>query len=176
MNFSKAAFLIAASSLLAGCSILPYNDDFACKLEDGYGKCISSDDAYTEATTGVDMGHAISEDGVADDPKGSAAKKAASVAATTNKADPAYQQYRDRVYQQITKLIDAPQTPVVTPPKVVRTLILSYSPGLDDQTAYMPRYVFTMLNGPKFVLSDYQLSADDSAPGFLMGGKPSYVK
>ncbi|ENU4835457.1 TraV family lipoprotein [Escherichia coli] len=176
MNFSKAAFLLAASSLLAGCSMMPYHNDFACKLEDGYGKCISSDDAYTEATTGVNMGHAITEDGVADDPKGSAAEKAAPAAANSKTSDPAYQQYRDRVYQQISKLIDAPQTPVVTPPKVVRTLILSYSPNLDDQTAYMPRYVFTMLNGPKFVLSDYQLSTDDSAPGFLMGGKESYVK
>lgn len=175
MNLSKVALLIIASSFLSGCSILPYNSDFACKLEDGYGQCISSDDAYTEATTGAKMGRAITEDGVADDPKESAASKAAA-SSTSTASDPSYQQYRDRVYQQMSKLIDAPQTPVVRNPTVVRTLILSYSPSLDDQTAYMPRYVFTMLNGPKFVLSDYKLSTEDSAPGFLMGGREPHAK
>ena len=171
MKLAKISLLLLGSSILSGCSLLPYNNDFACKLEDGYGKCISSDDAYTEATTGVDMGHAITEDGVADDPKGSAAKTAATNQAASTKADPSYQLYRDRVYKQMAQLVEAPQTPVVRQPTVVRTLILSYSPGLDDQTAYMPRYVFTMLNGPKFVLTDYKLSTDDSAPSFLMGGK-----
>lgn len=170
MKLLKLSLLIVGASFLAGCSLVPYHNDFACKLEDGYGKCISSDDAYTEATTGMDMGHAITEDGEADDPKASAAK-AASTKAAAVKPDANYQGYRDRVYQQMSKLVDAPQTPVVRQPTVVRTLILSYSPGLDDQTAYMPRYVFTMLNGPKFVLTDYKLSTDDSAPGFLMGGK-----
>jgi conjugal transfer pilus assembly protein TraV len=171
MKLAKISLLLLGSSVLAGCNVLPYHNDFACKLEDGYGKCISSDDAYTEATTGVDMGHAITEDGVADDPKGSAAKPAANSQAAASKSDPSYQQYRDRVYQQMAQLVEAPQTPVVRQPTVVRTLILSYSPGLDDQTAYMPRYVFTMLNGPKFVLTDYKLSTDDSAPSFLMGGR-----
>ncbi|EJE3725243.1 TraV family lipoprotein [Salmonella enterica] len=171
MKLAKISLLLLGSSILSGCSLLPYHNDFACKLEGGYGKCISSDDAYTEATTGVDMGHAITEDGVADDPKGSAAKTAATNQAAATKADPSYQLYRDRVYKQMAQLVEAPQTPVVRQPTVVRTLILSYSPGLDDQTAYMPRYVFTMLNGPKFVLTDYKLSTDDSAPSFLMGGK-----
>ncbi|EBM1788547.1 type IV conjugative transfer system protein TraV [Salmonella enterica] len=171
MKLAKISLLLLGSSILSGCSLLPYHNDFACKLENGYGKCISSDDAYTEATTGVDMGHAITEDGVADDPKGSAAKTAATNQAAATKADPSYQLYRDRVYKQMAQLVEAPQTPVVRQPTVVRTLILSYSPGLDDQTAYMPRYVFTMLNGPKFVLTDYKLSTDDSAPSFLMGGK-----
>ncbi|PXW50361.1 conjugal transfer pilus assembly protein TraV [Grimontella sp. AG753] len=171
MNLAKITLLLLGSTVLAGCKVLPYHSDFGCKLEDGYGKCISSDAAYTEATTGVDMGHAITEDGVVDDPKGSAAKQAANAQAAGTKPDPSYQQYRDRVYQQMSKLVDAPQTPVVRQPTVVRTLILSYSPGLDDQTAYMPRYVFTMLNGPKFVLTDYKLSTDDSVPSFLMGGK-----
>lgn len=171
MNMTKLSLLLISAFILTGCSILPYHNDFACKLEDGYGQCISSDDAYTEATTGASMGHAITEDGVQNDPKESAAKTAASADAPNKPASAAYASYRDRVYEQTAKLIDAPQTPVVRQPTVVRTLILSYSPGLDEQTAYMPRYVFTMLNGPKFVLTDYQLSRDDAAPAFLTGGK-----
>jgi len=168
MKLLKITLMAVAVSSLSGC-LLPYHNDFACKLEDGYGKCISSNDAYDEATTGVDKGHAITEDGVVDDPKGSAAKTTEAAAPTT--PAPAYQQYKDRVYKKMAKLIEEPQTPVVRQPTVVRTLILSYSPNLDDQTAYMPRYVFTMLNGPKFVMSDYKLSTDDTPPGFLMGGR-----
>ena len=168
---TKFLLMVISSFALTGCNILPYHNDFACKLENGYGKCISSDDAYTEATTGVDAGHYITEDGVQDDPKESAAKQAAVTDKTNRPASTAYSNYRDRVYEQTAKLIDAPQTPVVRQPTVVRTLILSYSPGLDEQTAYMPRYVFTMLSGPKFVITDYQLNKDDSTPAFLMGGK-----
>lgn len=171
MKTIKQTLITFIPFVLSACSLLPYHSDFACKLEDGYGKCISSDDAYTEATTGVDMGHAITESGVENDPKATAANKLAATKKNASVNEASYQQYRDRVYQKMAQLVEAPQTPIVRQPTVVRTLILSYSPSLDDQTAYMPRYVFTMLNGPKFVLTDYKLSTDDSAPSFLMGGK-----
>nr|WP_247752897.1 hypothetical protein [Citrobacter freundii] len=86
MNMTKLSLLLISAFVLTGCSILPYHNDFACKLEDGYGKCISSDDAYTEATTGADMGHAITEDGVENDPKVSAANSAANADASQKKA------------------------------------------------------------------------------------------
>ncbi|AUQ43813.1 TraV family lipoprotein [Yersinia ruckeri] len=155
--------------ILSGCGILPYHNDFACKLEDGYGKCISSADAYDEAVTGINKGKEITDSGVKDDPKASAAKAASS--ATAANSSVAYDKYRDRVYQQLTQLIAQPQTPVVKPAKVVRTLIMSYSPSMDGSVAYMPRYVFSMLEGSQFVLTGYQLQADAQSPEFLMGAK-----
>ncbi|MBB6117754.1 conjugal transfer pilus assembly protein TraV [Rahnella inusitata] len=165
-----AALIILSATLLSGCGILPYHNDFACKLEDGYGKCISSDAAYDEAVTGADYGHEITEDGVKNDPKGSAANSAASKATPVATPDKAYETYRDRVYKQTAKLIDEPQTPVVRKPTIVRTLIMSYSPGLDSQIAYMPRYVYSMLEGPKFVLSQYQINSTPQDPSFFTGG------
>lgn len=171
MNMKKLVILtLLSSSLLSGCKILPYHNEFACKLEDGYGKCISSDAAYKEAVTGEDYGHEITENGVKNDPKGSAANTAASKAAAGTSPDRAYETYRDRVYKQTAKLIEEPQTPVIRKPTVVRTLIMSYSPGLDSQIAYMPRYVYSMLEGPKFVLSQYQLNTTPQDPNFSTGG------
>lgn len=170
MNKKLLALLtLLSATLLTGC-VLPYHNEFACKLEDGYGKCISSDAAYDEAVTGADYGHEITEDGVKNDPKDSAADTAASKAAPLATSDKAYETYRDRVYKQTAKLIEAPQTPVVRKPTVVRTLIMSYSPGLDSQIAYMPRFVYSMLEGPKFVLSQYQLNTSPQDPGFFTGG------
>ncbi|MGL3998896.1 TraV family lipoprotein [Pantoea eucalypti] len=166
-----ALVTLMSASLLSGCSILPYHNDFACKLEDGYGKCISSEAAYDEAVTGADYGHEITKDGVKDDPKGSAANSAASESGQQEKTvSRSYETYRDRVYKQTAKLIEDPQTPVVKKPTVVRTLIMSYSPGLDSTIAYMPRYVYSMLEGPKFVLSQYQLNQDVQSPNFFSGG------
>lgn len=171
MNMKSLALVTLLSSfLLTGCGILPYHNEFACKLEDGYGKCISSDAAYDEAVTGADYGHEITEDGVKNDPKGSAAKPAASLATPVKPTNAAYETYRDRVYKQTAKLIEEPQTPVIRKPTVVRTLIMSYSPGLDSQIAYMPRYVYSMLEGPKFVLSQYQLNTSPQDPSFFTGG------
>jgi len=168
---SLALMALLSASLLSGCSLLPYHNDFACKLEDGYGKCISSDAADDEAVTGADYGHEITSDGVKNDPKVSAANPAATESAPAVKpAGNSYETYRDRVYKQTAKLIEDPQTPVVKKPTVVRTLIMSYSPGLDSTIAYMPRYVYSMLEGPKFVLSQYQLDQDMQSPNFFNGG------
>lgn len=41
----KPVSLILAALALSGCSVLPYDNDFACKLKDSYGKCINSFDA-----------------------------------------------------------------------------------------------------------------------------------
>ncbi|KAA1139575.1 TraV family lipoprotein, partial [Citrobacter portucalensis] len=89
--------------VLTGCYILPFHNDFACNLEDGYGKCISSDDAYTEATTGADMGHASTEDGVENDPKVSSDNSSANPYATQKKTTSAYSNYSERVYPQTEK-------------------------------------------------------------------------
>jgi len=108
---------------------------------------------------------------VKNDPKASAANPAATATVPGAKSiGTSYETYRDRVYKQTAKLIEDPQTPVVRKPTVIRTLIMSYSPGLDSTIAYMPRYVYSMLEGPKFVLSQYQLNETLQSPNFFNGG------
>ncbi|WP_042857956.1 TraV family lipoprotein [Dickeya sp. NCPPB 3274] len=164
----KNIFIFAMCLFLSGCKILPYKDDFSCKLEDAYGKCISSEKAYEEAVTGKDFGHQITTAGVKDDPKASAAKTAASVPSSAV-GSASYGTYRERVYSQLSKLIEQPKTPVIKPAKVVRTLILAYSPSMDGTTSYMPRYAYSILEGSQFVLSGYELRQEAMTPSFLNG-------
>lgn len=163
--------VILATLFLSGCSVLPYDNDFACKLKDDWGKCINSLDAYEEAVTGTDKGRALGEDGVAEGKEGEAS---ASNAEASTAAKPAqnseYENYRARVYNQLSAMIDEPETPMVKPPKTIRTLILSYSPSSDRRVAYMPRYVYSMVEDSAFVLTDYKLQRqDEQIPAFLMG-------
>ncbi|BCK65878.1 hypothetical protein KAM448_36870 [Aeromonas caviae] len=167
----KPISLILATLLLGGCSVLPYDNDFACKLKDNYGKCIDSFDAYEEAVTGTDKGRAIGDEGVVEGKAGEASANStgASVAVVSSNASE-YENYRARVYKQLSAMIDEPETPMVKPAKTVRTLILSYSPSTDRRVAYMPRYVYSMLEDSSFVMTDYQLRRpDDQLPAFLMG-------
>ncbi|QLI60544.1 TraV family lipoprotein (plasmid) [Aeromonas media] len=170
----KPVCLLMTALLLGGCSVLPYDDDFGCKLKNNYGKCIDSFDAYEEAVTGADKGKAIGDEGVVEGKEGEAAANTnnaeASTAPSSNTAE--YENYRGRVYKQLSAMIDEPETPMVKPPKTVRTLILSYSPSTDRRVAYMPRYVYSMLEDASFVMTDYRLRRpDDQLPALLMGGQ-----
>jgi conjugal transfer pilus assembly protein TraV len=155
-----------ALCLSSGCSVLPYDNDFACKLKDNAGKCIDSFDAYDEAVTGESKGP--SAEGKQAEASASDEQEASASAAkpSTDKAE--YETYRARVYKQLSAMIDQPETPMVKPASTVRTLILSYSPSSDRRIAYMPRYVYSMLEDSSFVLTDYKLKRqDDQLPTFL---------
>ncbi|HDX9006502.1 TPA: TraV family lipoprotein [Aeromonas dhakensis] len=165
----KSAFIAVAALSLGACSLLPYDNDFGCKLKNNYGKCIDSFDAYEEAVTGVDKGRAMGDDGVVEEGKQQEATATKTVASTSGQ-NTEYENYRARVYKQLSAMIDQPETPMVKPPKTIRTLILSYSPTSDRRIAYMPRYVYSIVEDTGFVLTDYKLKqADDQMPAFLMG-------
>lgn len=164
----KSVFIAMTALSLGACSVLPYDNDFACKLKNNYGKCIDSFDAYEEAITGVDKGRAMGDDGVAEGKQTEAT--ATNAAASTTGHNSEYENYRSRVYKQLSAMIDQPETPMVKPPKTIRTLILSYSPTSDRRIAYMPRYVYSIVEDTGFVLTDYKLKQpDDQMPAFLMG-------
>lgn len=164
----KSVFIAMAALSLGACSVLPYDNDFGCKLKNNYGKCIDSFDAYEEAITGVDKGRAMGDDGVAEGKSTEAT--VTNTAASTVDHSAEYENYRARVYKQLSAMIDQPETPMVKPPKTIRTLILSYSPTSDRRIAYMPRYVYSIVEDTGFVLTDYKLKQpDDQMPAFLMG-------
>ena len=55
----------------------------------------------------------------------------------------------------LKELIDQPITPMLSQPKTVRTLIISYSPSSQRDRLYMPRYVFSIIENSQFVLGEY---------------------
>lgn len=155
--------LITVLMLISACGTLPYREDFACALQDDYGKCIDVEGAYLEAVTGADSGAPrLSPDGKAVEPLQSSANQMAGPMAavdvqgsTSSPNADAYGAYRAALYQEMQSLLAQPATPVVRAPRTVRTLILSYQDRDDKKRLYMPRYVFSIVEGPSFVLGQY---------------------
>lgn len=165
---------IVVMLLGSGCSLMPYEDKFACQLTDNLGKCISVSQAYDEAVTGIESQPPMvkyseqeqakpkryrtrrgqREDGPFDFP---ARRKPESVPVQPPVAGktPAYDAYRTAVYERLTGLLEQPRTPMLAEPKTVRTMILPYASKLKKDRLWMPRYVYSIVEQPSFVLGNY---------------------
>jgi len=135
-----------------GCGITPYESKFSCPPTYG-GLCESPIDAYHDSVNGIDPRQL--------DPKWKekraeweeknkalieARKRAALQRSGTSSEAPTY---RAELFKELRDLIEAPETPVVIPPKIVRALVL----GTPDGKMYVaPHYVFFMLDEPRWVL------------------------
>ena len=173
----KKITLYLALSLMGGCSLVPYENEFSCNLQDNFGKCISVEDAYEEAVTGVEkyphMTRASEQarkaraerkqkisgaQQVKEQPIGTPAYQAeneTSQLGVAESAESAYSGYRDQVYNQLGTMIESPRTPMIKPPRSVRTMILPYSSELKRNRLYMPRYVYSIVEEPRFVMGQY---------------------
>jgi len=136
-----------------GCSAIlnPYASDFSCAKMDN-GKCVDLDTAYNESLdkTGKKNRNAIKK------PCDGATCEDSNKITDTDGKD--HQPTPDILYQQelqkkLAGLLRLPTTPILAPPMVMRVLILPYK-GEDD-TLYMQRYVYFIVDGPKFVMGDY---------------------
>lgn len=186
-------WISCASVALSGCStVLPYSSDFSCKNDD-HGRCIEPLNAYalavseTEDTvqgtmdTGVPVAGSSSQrtrswrkESGSTDPSGSRDPRArpGDLQLVTGPRVAPYEGYQQALYRELTGLIDQPETPMLTPPKTVRTLILPYSDGAATGTLYMPRYVYSIVEAPKFVMGNYLTTRDESdLASFLSAGR-----
>ncbi|MDO6415439.1 TraV family lipoprotein [Sphingomonas sp. BIUV-7] len=158
--------LLSSLTLLPSCTTVgsmmsPYSEKFSCKNED-HGQCIHPDEAYADAVAGR-ASH--SDPRVTNDRKllrdgdGEKASAPSGTDAAHHKADAppatAFVGYRDSVYRELQGLIDAPVTPMLRSPRTVRTLILPYADRQRPDRLYMPRYVYSILEAPSWVVGDY---------------------
>jgi conjugal transfer pilus assembly protein TraV len=143
----------------------PYPEKFGCKNSD-HGVCIAPDRAYQDAVAGR---ASKSDPTVTNDKKllhtHSSELAAASPRAPHGKASPppAFAGYRDSVYAELRSLLDQPATPMLKAPRTVRTLILPYADRQRPDRLYMPRYVWSILEGPEWVVGDYLVSPASQA-------------
>lgn len=150
------AFALAgASLLLSGCATMgslmsPYPEKFSCKNDD-HGQCIHPERAYEDAVAGV---ASKSDPAVTNDRKKLRDQSAeARVRVSGKEAVPsAYAGYRASVYQELKGLIEAPVTPMLKPARTIRTLILPYADRQRPDRLYMPRYVYSIVDKPVWVV------------------------
>jgi conjugal transfer pilus assembly protein TraV len=153
--------LIPVIAALGGCATLgsvmsPYSEKYSCKNSD-HGQCVHPEKAYEDAVAGRPS---RSDPAVTNDKKllrGQAAAPAMSGMTAKGAAAPvgAYLGYKDSVYRELQGLIDQPVTPMLKPPRTVRTLILPYADRQRPDRLYMPRYVFSIVETPAWVVGDY---------------------
>jgi len=144
----------AGALLLSGCATLgsvmsPYSGKFSCKNDD-HGQCIHPEKAYEDAVAGlasksdprVSNDRALLEDG----------KRGSSTKPRRAAPPSAYGSYRDSVYQELKGLLEAPVTPMLKPARTVRTLILPYADRQRPDRLYMPRYIYSIVDKPVWVV------------------------
>ncbi|WP_041434694.1 TraV family lipoprotein [Thermodesulfatator indicus] len=130
----------------------PYRSDFSCPPTYS-GICASPIDAYNDSVNDIDPRQfdprwqkkrkkwEEKNKELLEARKQAALKKQESSAEAPN--------YRAELFRELRDLIEAPETPVVIPPKIVRALVL----GTPDGKMYVaPHYVFFMLDEPRWVL------------------------
>jgi len=181
---AKRSFALAlVLGSLAGCkALVPYDSQFACAKSQDYGKCMDVQSAYEDAVA-AEPGTVSRDKAGAKAPKldyrrmpvaseRSGAKGKTKIAPTGRVTPVAYtpenamSRYRDAQFREISSLIENPVTPLVKPPKVLRTLIVSYSAG---NSLYMPRFVYYIAEDAKFILGDYLKGGQDDRTLFPNG-------
>ncbi len=122
----KIIFILCILFVLSGCGIFnPYKSNFQCP--DTYkGKCVSTIKAYKESVEGSLLPEASGTGGLE-------------------------YNYRTGLYNKLASLIEKPETPMVLPPKVMRTLILSYTGSGNELYGF--RYVYFFATEPEWIIS-----------------------
>ncbi|EZP70620.1 Conjugal transfer protein TraV [Sphingomonas paucimobilis] len=163
----SAAWMIPALAALSGCASIgslmsPYSEKFSCKNSD-HGQCIHPDKAYADAVADrpsrsnpkVTNDKALLKAQGETAPPSALSPPARAGKGKTTVPPTAYQGYRDSVYRELQGLIDAPVTPMLRPSRAVRTLILPYADRARPDRLYMPRYVYSLIDKPQWVIGDY---------------------
>lgn len=159
--------LLAAAAPLSGCATIgsvmsPYSEKFSCKNSD-HGQCIHPEKAYADAVADRTprSDPAVTRDkkllrGMEVPATDGAPSSTGGTARPRSKMMPgAYAGYRDSVYRELQGLIDQPVTPMLKPAQAVRTLILPYADRQRPDRLYMPRYVYSILDRPAWVVGGY---------------------
>ncbi|SNS67723.1 conjugal transfer pilus assembly protein TraV [Sphingomonas laterariae] len=160
---STFILFLPALAALGGCATLgsvmsPYSEKFSCKNDD-HGQCIHPDKAYADAVAGT----ASKSDPAVTRDKAKLRGRADTGAGRNRSAGQGYAGYRESVYRELQGLIDQPVTPMLKPPRTVRTLILPYSDQHRPDRLYMQRYVFSILERPQWVVGDYLVTPQSSS-------------
>jgi conjugal transfer pilus assembly protein TraV len=155
---------------LSGCkTLVPYDSEFSCQANQDFGRCMNVQEAYDDALgTAADTEKRDKTGKAAPkwDYRNSGSSRGAQGTSTLQRRKPgtngkgkatlitvnSADLYRESRYRELAGLIEETVTPIVQAPKVLRTLIVSYSA---NDTLYMPRYVYFLADEAKFVLGDY---------------------
>ena len=116
-------------AMMTGCApvkeaVNPYEENFRCRAKDDAGQCIDTPSAYRQA-------------------------RVPEAATETNNAS--QDKAQGERYRAITDLLQAPETPLLSPPRILRVLLLPYRG--EDNELFMTRYAYLEIEPAEWVLT-----------------------
>ena len=173
----KKCLIIITVLYLWGCGAIlnPYKDNFSCPDQDK-GKCIKVEGAYKESLqkkktntlnekenkTACEKcrkeakNNNVSEDTYCTACSTSEINKSGNNRRTTESSETMYQR---AVNKKLATMLKAPNTPLIAPPQVMRVLVLPYKGDMNE--LYMMRYIYLLIDDPKWVVGNYLIDAEE---------------
>ncbi len=155
-------FAATVASFNYGCSPIlnPYSSDFTCPKTEN-GKCVDMEAAHEESLAKTGKKYRETGRPPCNGKDCESKNKTDKEKDRINKdnlptPDIAYQ---DELHKKLAGLLAQPTTPVVAPPSVMRVLMLPYKG--DENELFMLRYVYIIVDGPKWVMGDYLFKDKD---------------
>lgn len=163
---------------LSGCAAVgsvmsPYSEKFSCKNSD-HGQCIHPEQAYADALAGRPS---KSDPAVTNDRRlldhekppseGGHTLPAAQHAPTAlafNRRGTKLPAAARPAERNIGAVVESPSSPMLRPSRTVRTLILPYADKQRPGRLYMPRYIYSIVDRPVWVVGDYLVEPGGRVP------------
>jgi len=119
-------------ALVSGCAgvkdaVNPYEENFRCKAKDSEGKCVDTPGAYREARL----------------PEGQL---------NETSTDTTQAEARNSRYKAVLDLLEAPDPPMLKPPKILRVLLLPYKG--ENNELFMTRYAYLEIEPAQWTLTE----------------------
>lgn len=139
MSGLKRVFLLGVLLILNACGAVmnPYHGEFMCPQAEK-GKCVGVGEAYREA---LQEGRT---NGTGNYTFSLLEKESLEEELVRER-----ELLRKQIFEKMSGVLRDPQTPILLNPQVVRILILPYAQG---KTLYMGRYVYVVLEEPRWLL------------------------
>ena len=119
-------------TLVSGCAgvkdaVNPYEENFKCRAKDSEGKCVDTPAAYKEARLPDNQG-------------------------TDSSTSTSRIEAQNSRYKTLVDLLEAPETPVLNPPRILRVLLLPYKG--ENNELFMTRYAYLEIEPAQWVLTE----------------------
>ena len=119
-------------TLVSGCAsvkdaVNPYEENFKCRAKDSEGKCVDTPSAYKEARLPDNQG-------------------------TDSSTSSSRIEAQNSRYKTLVDLLEAPETPVLNPPRILRVLLLPYKG--ENNELFMTRYAYLEIEPAQWVLTE----------------------
>jgi conjugal transfer pilus assembly protein TraV len=154
--------LVACLALLtlSGCSsLIPYEEDFACKRPNNMGKCIDTEQAYEEVRSGNSVTPYAVPASMQDDDD---AQGRPTMNLQIFDANQGYSQYLDANYRETANLLNSGITPVLSNGDTIKIVLVPNR--VTDKMLLSERIMYVIIEEPEFIMGDYLIEKKAPIP------------